>query len=345
MQDRSPVTTANALIGVLILAAIVVGTVALLRIDTWGDRGTDLSAGRQQPTRIDPALIHYQQTGEIPVQMQQVRAVAVGPDDRIYVGGDVLPETWAVHVFAPGGAKVGEFALQRSPKCLAVGGTDHAFPGRLYVGMADHVELFDAQGSPQGAWGSLGEKALLTSIATSDQDVFLADAGNKIVWRYDPSGKLKNRIGEQDDLRKIPGFRIVSPQFDLAVSPDGLLRVVNPLAVRIEAYTFDGDLEAFWGESTTTIEGFFGCCNPSHFAILPDGRFVTAEKGFPRVKVYDADGKFLSVVAGPQQLDVRGDDEPPDVAADGQGRILVLDPKARSVRIFEHKQTHPEAQP
>ena len=31
---------------------------------------------------------------------------------------------------------------------------------------------------------------------------------------------------------------------------------------------------------------FFGCCNPAQLAVLPDGRFVTAEKGIPRVKIY-----------------------------------------------------------
>ena len=92
-------------------------------------------------------------------------------------------------------------------------------------------------------------------------------------------------------------------------------------------------MEFYWGESTPRIEGFFGCCNPAHFALLADGRFVTAEKGIPRVKIYDAAGKFVCVVAGPKQVPVAA----VDLATDRRGRILVLDPAARSVRIFEQK--------
>ena len=76
---------------------------------------------------------------------------------------------------------------------------------------------------------------------------------------------------------------------------------------------------------------FFGCCNPAQLAVLPDGRFVTAEKGIPRVKIYARDGSFQTVVAGPSQLT----DTPADLAADRHGRVLVLDGRAAKVRVFE----------
>ena len=67
------------------------------------------------------------------------------------------------------------------------------------------------------------------------------------------------------------------------MASDGLLRVVNPGRHRIEAYTFDGDLEFSWGKVSVGIEGFCGCCNPVNFAILSDGSFITCEKGLTRV--------------------------------------------------------------
>ena len=93
------------------------------------------------------------------------------------------------------------------------------------------------------------------------------------------------------------------------------------------------------------IEGFCGCCNPVNFAMLPDGRFVTCEKGLPRAKVYDADGAFASVVAGPEAFLENGrtctlDDLSNcqtgglNVAVDSQGHVLVMDPIERVVRIF-----------
>jgi hypothetical protein len=97
------------------------------------------------------------------------------------------------------------------------------------------------------------------------------------------------------------------------------------------------------------VEGFCGCCNPVYFTRLPDGWFVTSEKGLNRIKVYDVTGKFECVVAGPEQLIKDrelawksctncqvGFGMP--VAADARGRVLVLDPSTRDVRIFERKE-------
>lgn len=338
------VPKAGLLIGAVILVAVVTGAIAVLRIDPWSEQGVGRpaspSGNRQQRPTIDPALIRYEQTGEIPVSMQQVRAMAVGPGDRIYVGGDRV-----IRVLDPDGTRCSEIALEDQPRCLAVGGVEHAFPGRVYVGMKDHVEVYDGEGNRQAVWDGLGEKALLTSIAAAEEDLFVADARGTIVLRYDTSGRLLGRIGARDEQRRIPGFRIIKPYFDLAVGSDGLLRVVNPGALRIEVYTFQGHLELFWPQQRLPgIEGFFGCCNPAQLAILADGRLVTAEKGIARVKVYSAQGQFECVVAGPDQLDLTSDQVIADVAADGRNRILILDPKAGSVRIFEHKQANSGAE-
>jgi len=346
MNTRSPFPIVGLLIGALVLAAIAVGVIAVLRIDPSGEQGSGLSEAfdydLQQYQKIDPALFHYKQTAAISTGMREPRAVAVGSDDRIFVAGDKL-----MRVFAPDGAKLKEIALESEPQCLTIGNAEHAFPGRTYVGMKDHVEVYDPSGSRIASWAGRGEKAVLTSLAAAENDVFAADAGAKIVWRFDTDGKLLGRIGQRDESRNVPGFVIPSPYFDVAVAPDGLLRAVNPGWHRIEAYTFDGHLETFWGRSGMGIAAFCGCCNPSNIAILPDGRVVTAEKGIPRVKVYSAAGQFESVVIGPETLapnpsatvETRAEHKlrPVDVAADSRGRILVLDPAAASVRVFEHK--------
>jgi len=214
--------------------------------------------------------------------------------------------------------------------------------------MKDHVEVYDRQGKRLATWQGLGDDAVLTSIAVSKNDVFVADAGNRIVLRYDTTGKLINRIGEKDQQRNIPGFVIPSPYFDLAVARDGLLRVTSPGRHHIEAYTFDGDLEFWWGQFSSSIEGFCGCCNPVNFAILEDDSFVTCEKGLVRVKIYDPAGTFVGVVAGPEQLVEGGASGVSefgagsqsggfDVAVDGDGRIFVLDTIKNIVRIFTRK--------
>ncbi len=66
------------------------------------------------------------------------------------------------------------------------------------------------------------------------------------------------------------------------------------------------------------------------------------------MKVYEADGTLFGVVAGPETFsptmtaleETRDDLRLPvlDVAADSRGRILVLDPAAGKVRVFEGKE-------
>ena len=358
MDNRPAVISPNLWIVAVVLVAIVVGAVAVLRIDRSGRGGSGLSDrfdySIEQYETIDPALIRYDETGEIPIEMRDPRAVAVGPDDRIYVAGDA-----ALHVFNAAGTLLSKMDLGGEPTCLAVGGAEHAFPGRVYVGVGRVVEAYDAVGKTPAVWRipglpSVGHandppngRVRLTSIATAKDDVFLADYANRIVLRLDTSGKLIGRIGKHDKDRGIRGFAIPSPFFDVAVAPDGLLWVVNPGAQRLEAYTFDGNLERFWGEANVAVEGFFGCCNPANFAVFPDGRFVTAEKGLLRVKVYTPDGLFDCVVAGPEQLDSpagiggssRFDHQlrAVDVAVDGKNRVLILDLAGRKLRIYEPK--------
>lgn len=327
-----------------VVVALVVAGVAAWRFDPWGEQGNGLPKSFQYDLepyqRTDPALIGYTQTGRIAVGLVEPRAVAVGPEDRIYVAGDQ-----AVHVHAAGGARLRQIAIDAKPQSLAVGATEHKYPGRIYVGVGNHVEVFSPEGRRVAKWPAPSAKSLITSIAVGEHEVYLADAIGRIVLRCDLDGKVLTRIGERDEARNIRGFFIPSPYFDVALGADGLLRVVNPAPHHIEAFTPDGSLEFSWGKSSLGIDGFCGCCNPANIALLSDGRFVTAEKGIPRVKIYSPEGKFLTVVAGPELLtpDPTATEETRaghklkvvDVAADSRGRVLVLDPGLRSVRVFE----------
>ena len=270
--------------------AIGIGVVAWMRINPSGEQGNGLPKAfdydLEKYAKIDPALIRYDEKATIPLDMIEPRAVAVGPDDRIFVAGDK-----AIVVFDADGKKLKTIELEQEPHCLAVSKAEHASPGRLYVGMRDHVEVYDADGRRQSVWPQPGKRTVLTSIAVGEEDVFAADAGSLVVWHYDRNGKVLGQIGKRDPSRDIPGFVVPSPYFDVAIAPDGLLRVANPGMHQIEAFTFDGHLEFSWGKRGMGIEAFCGCCNPSNIAILADGRVVTAEKGIPRVKVYSADGR------------------------------------------------------
>jgi hypothetical protein len=198
--------------------------------------------------------------------------------------------------------------------------------------MDDHVEVYDPRGTRVAVWKSRGPEAIFTSIATTEKQVWVADAGNRLVWRFDVDGKpVEPPVGQPDPSQNRTGFLVTNHYFDLAAGTDDLVYVVNPRLLRVEGFTHGGDFETAWGKGSPAVADFFGCCNPAQLAVLPDGGFVTAEKGLPRVKTYSRTGRFLSVVAGPSQLS----DTPADLAADRQGRVLVLDARAAKVRIFE----------
>ncbi|UCG56966.1 MAG: NHL repeat-containing protein [Phycisphaerales bacterium] len=341
MNRQLATTNTKVIVGLVIAVAIIVGIFAVVRLDVTGKTGSGLGSefvyDIEGVGQIDPNLILYEQA-LLPIEtgFSNAYAVAVDSEGSIYVAGDS-----SIRVFTENGDSFGEIELAGTPRCLAL-----AADGSIYVGMRSRVEHYNAQSERLASWPDLGGKAVLASIAVSKKgEVFVADAGNRIVLRYDTEGRLLGAIGAKDTDRNIPGFVIPSPYFDLAMAEDGLLRVVNPGMHRIEAYTPNGDLEFSWGRFGMAVDGFCGCCNPVNFAILEDGSFVTCEKGLKRVKIYDPEGSFVGVVAGPEQLGHTGPLKicmlPTDcqaggfdVAVDPSGRILVLDTVRNVVRVF-----------
>ncbi|TWU42423.1 NHL repeat-containing protein [Novipirellula artificiosorum] len=348
-HDESPVQRptgmGSIIVWTLAIAVAFGALVAVLQVDNWGNNGNGLSPrfgiDTAKLTEVDPALIAYVETQSIPLQMDVVHAIATDRDNRLLVAGDSV-----VQVLSAEGELVKSIPLASEPTCIAVAAEDHPYEGRIFVGTGNRIELFDDNGDSVGSLtDGLDEKTALTSIAVFENSVFAADAGNRVVLHWDAEGKQIGVIGTPAPDRGIIGFVVPSAHFDIVASDDGLLRVANPGARRVETYTANGDLLGHWGTASASIEGFFGCCNPAAIAMLADGRFVTAEKGIPRVKVYDAEGVLDSVVATPQMfskgmtntIEIRDDHslQVLDVATDREDRILILDPNRREIRIFE----------
>lgn len=281
----------------------------------------------------------YEEIRRIPGSNTPARHLEIGPDDRLYLalGNSVI-------VLTQEGIREREIVLGAAVRCIAV-----AKDGTIFAGLRDRIETFDATGKRTSIMEIPGKRTWLTGLAVGENDLFAADAGNRVVLRFDRAGKLVGRIGEKNDERNIPGFVIPSPYFSVRIHPDGLLRVNNPGRHRVEAYTVDGDFEGAWGKASTSLDGFCGCCNPIRLALLPDGRMVTCEKGLPRVKIYSAAGAYESVVAGaaafPENAKVGAGECDADAslaglaaAVDSRGRIAILDHVTGEIRILQPKQ-------
>jgi len=308
----------------------------------------DLTALR----RTDPDLIVCREVGGgFPTGFRHSRAVTVAPDGSIHVAGDR-----AVRRFDATGKRLGEMPVGGRPRALAVDDD-----GKLFLAMANHVEVYTPDGKRAANWPRRPPKAVLTDVALADENVYVADAGNRLVLRYDKAGRLVNTIGQKDPDRDVPGFVVPSPYFELAVAPDGLLRVTDPGRHRITTLAPSGERGESWGRTSSAADAFSGCCNPISFALLPGaagadgygrfGGFVTCEKGLTRVKLFDAAGRFAGVVAGPESFtrhdeltagrSAFGERTALDVAVDAAGRIFVLDPATNEVRIFERTGQQP----
>lgn len=328
------------LIALAITAAIGVGAFALLRQSQPSGQEDAYKLDMSEQFHVDPQLIRFEQTEEFAVKADSPRVMTIGADDRVYVAGNR-----AIQILDAKGQPGAQIPLQgKEPTCIAVAGPDHARPGCIYVGQQSTIRLLTADGQEAGEWSDFGPKAIFTSLAIAGNSIFAADAGNRIVLQLNPQGAVQHRIGDVRGGKNAPGFIIPSPYFDLVAGVDGLVHVVNPGARRVETFASTGELETVWGQAGSKLEAFFGCCNPSHLARLPDGRFVTSEKGVPRIKVYSSEGKFESVVAGPEQLgvplgalgDAREDTDHTvfDIATDSAGRVLALDPIRGTIRVF-----------
>ncbi|MBV8879942.1 MAG: hypothetical protein JO332_08270 [Planctomycetaceae bacterium] len=281
--------------------------------------------------KVDPKLIIAKEDGRVGTGLKELRAIAVGPDDRIYAAGDKCFE-----ILGADGKVAAKVDLDKTPSCLAVdaGST-------VYVGVWDHVEVFDAKGARTASWEKPGPTAWLTSIAVTDKDVYAADFGDKSVIHYDKSGKIQRRLGEAGKVEGTGKYEIPSPYFDVAVDAHGTPWVAHTGRRLLETYNADGSLASAWGKSGPQIEKFSGCCNPSHFTMRKDGSFVTSEKGLVRVKIHAANGDLVGVVAAAKDFEkgIHG----LDLAVDSKDRILVADPGTASVRIYTLKsgESHP----
>ena len=266
---------------------------------------------------VDPALVQYREVAPIDPGFDEVSALAIGPADRLYVGGDK-----AVRVLDPAGRQVSSIALAARPACLAV-----AADGRLYVGVGNHVAVFDADGTRAGEWPAYADDALPVSIALRGDDVFVGEAKYGQVLRFERGGRLLDRM---------EGFVLFSsPTLGVAVDAKQNLWVINPGARELRRYAADGSVAVSWQKPGRAIDRFSGCCNPIDVAVRPDGNLVTSEKNIVRVKVLDPDGELVGVVAGPRAFD-QGISKL-DIAVDSQGRVLALDPVRKVVRVFVEK--------
>lgn len=310
----------------IVLVVLAVAIVVVIAKDFVGNKS---GMNKENPyeynidefRKVDSTQILYTEKVHFPVKVSKWAGIAV-TDSTILVANDNF-----LSRFRYNGSQIFRKQLVDTASCIAVDENR-----QIWIGMSRYVVMYDQSGTLVKRWNSFGDNAMITSLAVSGEYVYVADAGNRVVYQCSTNGQVLQKIGEKDDHKGIPGFIIPSPYFDVAVDSHGLLWAANTGRHKFEKYGEDGALLGSWGETGFRIEGFSGCCNPAHFVLLNDNSFVTSEKGMPRIKLYNVGGQFMGVVAPPGAF--TGADAP-DLAVDKEDRVIALDFDRQLVRIFE----------
>lgn len=309
---------------VILLAAIVVAIVArdLITRNPGRSTGNPYKLEIDSFLQVDPALIKYTEFRQIRLGMDKPAGISLA-GDRLFLVGDRV-----FQVISTEGKMISEAELPGEPTCISP-----ESEGLFCIGFRDHFGIFREDGTMLAGSDKHSGSSVFTALAMKDDMIFIADAGLRRVLIYDREGNFKNEIKGETGDGTSHGFIIPSPNFHLGFDPDGRLWVANPGIHTLQQYDVKGELVDSWRNSSNKIEGFSGCCNPAKFAFLPDGSFITSEKGLVRIKVYTPSGKFSSVVAAPEKFTTDG--EAPGLAVDEQGNIIILDIDKKMLRFFK----------
>ena len=307
------------------LGLVIIAVIIIEAISSRPDRqsGNPYKYDVDDFTQVKPEMIHYREIRNMKLQMAEPAGISY-LGQKLYLAGD--EKLLCIDLR---GSVIFEMQLNAVPLCVK------ATPGKIYVGCAKQILAVDPDTPEVTLFISLNDSSLITSIDVLRDKVFAADAGKRLVYRINLSGVKEMEIegkGDEDDLH---GFILPSPNFDLAFNGSGELWIANPGKHALENYTSEGKLREWWSNASADLKGFSGCCNPANFTFLPNGNFITSEKGIVRIKEYKPSGEFVGVVAPPSLFS--DNTESPDITVDESGIVYALDKEKKMIRIFEKK--------
>lgn len=263
------------------------------------------------------------QSEKVLVPLKKSHALAVDKDDNVYISGDS-----SIVVLTATGVVLRQFKTPSTATALVIGADQ-----LLYAAFEENMNVYSSEGELVAEWPRFNKATYITSLAAGEKNLYLADAADAMVYEYTPQGAFVRAFGTKDNKKAVTAFILPSYYFDVAVSPNGTVWVANPGKHKLVNFSADGQLLSYWGESSSAVHGFCGCCNPSHFAILSDGSFITAEKGIVRLKIHDTEGNYQCAVAGADYF--MAGSTGLDVATGSNDQIFVLEPDAGIFHIFK----------
>jgi ligand-binding sensor domain-containing protein len=287
----------------------------------------------------NPYSMKMDSLGEIPkdkfcatnysyIQLQGTKseAIAVDKNNNIYVSSDKK-----IICFDENKKLISEINCDYLATALAFSGD------KLIAAFTNEISIYNTDGKELINWKMQNAKSYITSLAAIDGKIYVADAQAAKVYCFSEEGKLLKTIGQTADKKELTFFVLPSYYFDVAIDTDKSIWIANTGRHKLVQLDNDEHIISSWGETSSAVEGFCGCCNPSNFALMPDGSFITAEKGLVRVKKHSKNGEFECVIAGPEKF--KEDAKGLDIAIDSNNKIYVLEPEAIKIHVFDIQNT------
>lgn len=246
-----------------------------------------------------------------------LQSVAVSDDGEVYLGGDGFVACYSKDL-----NEVWHFSITGKIEALTVN------DDTVFAASEEMIFLISKDGKMIGEWGPYEANSIITSVSANNRFVAFADAGNKRVFILKKNGEVASMIGQFGEKLLIP-----SPYFDVYLTADNTLFLANTGNFRIEKWTIDGRFLSSFGEPGTAPDAFCGCCNPAHFAVVPQG-FVTAEKGINRIKLMGPEGGFIEYVSSENDFIPS---VPLDVASADGKTIYAANPADSKLYMFRRK--------
>lgn len=251
----------------------------------------------------------------------QLISVAVSERGDIYLGGNSFLARYD-------GSLKEKWKIKTDSKINAVS----VYGDTIYAASQDIIYLSGIDGRMITEWGPYEANSIITSVSAGRTTIAFADAGVKRIFILKKDGEVISMLGQMKN-----DFIIPSPYFDVVLSDEGLVFAANTGHRRIETWSVDGVKKAQFGEPGTAPGAFCGCCNPAHFAVIPQG-FVTAEKGINRIKIIDINGEFIEFVSSKNSFTPS---VPLDVASGDGVTIYAANPADSKLYVFKRKNPRP----
>ena len=188
--------------------------------------------------KTDPALLAYEEAARWRAPRKEVKRIALGPDDRVYLCAGNY-----VSVLSREGEAILELALSGPASCATAKGET------IFAAARDHLEIFNSKGELRAKWDSPGKKCWLTGLAVTENDVFVADSGNRVVCRFDHQVEAYTFDGDFEGAwgkpsGSIDGFCGCCNPVALAILPDGRIVTGEKGLPRVKVYSAGGDFES-----------------------------------------------------------------------------------------------------